>query len=325
MSRKQINILLTILALAIAIIIGRDFIGNKAGKNIENPYKLDLDQFRKADSTTILYREAITFPVNADSLKGIAVSGKQILVVTVKFLLMFDYSGKELSRLALPDTANCIAPVTDGKIWIGMLHSVASFSIDGKLVTRWKNFDERSVITSLAVSGDNVYVADAGNRIVYQCNTKGDVLSKFGEKNEQKGVPGYIVPSPYFDLAVDDNGFLWVANTGRHSLENYNHDGSLRTSWGEASVKMDGFFGCCNPAQFALLPDNSFVTGEKGIPRIKLYDQHGVLKGLVASPQMFENGWYAPDLAVDADQRILALDLDRKQVRIFEMKEHGNK
>jgi hypothetical protein len=50
-----------------------------------------------------------------------------------------------------------------------------------------------------------------------------------------------------------------------------------------------------------------------------------VLKGLVAPPQMFENGWYAPDLAVDADQRILALDLDRKQVRIFELKEHGNK
>ena len=73
MSRKQINILLIFLALAIVIIIGRDFIGNKAGKNIENPYKLDLDQFRKADSTTILYREAITFPVNADSPKGIAV------------------------------------------------------------------------------------------------------------------------------------------------------------------------------------------------------------------------------------------------------------
>jgi hypothetical protein len=325
MNRKLINILLIILTLAIVIIIGKDFIGNKAGKNIENPYKLDLDQYRKADSTTILYHEAITFPVNADSLKGIAVSGQQILVVTEKFLLMFDYSGRELSRSALPDTANCIAPVTDGKIWIGMRHAVASFSMEGKLLSKWKNFDDRSVITSLAVSGDKVYVADAGNRIVYQCNANGDVRSYYGEKNEQKGIPGYILPSPYFDLAVDDSGFLWVANTGRHSLENYNHDGSLRTSWGKASVKMDGFFGCCNPAQFALLADNSFVTAEKGIPRIKLYDQHGVLKGLVASPQMFENGWYAPDLAVDAGQRILALDLDRKQVRIFEMNDHGNK
>ena len=324
MNRKQINILLIFLSLAIIFIISKDFIGNKAGKNKENPYQLDLEQFKKIDSTTVLYHEAITFSVK-ESPKGIAVDGKQILVVTEKQLLIFDYSGKELSRVELPDTANCIAPVTGDQIWIGMLHSVASFDRKGTMLIKWKNFDERSVITSLAVAGNNVYVADAGNRVVYQCDTKGVLLSKIGEKNEQKGVPGYIIPSPYFDLAFDDNGFLWVANTGHHSLENYNHDGSLRTSWGESSVRIEGFYGCCNPAQFAILPDNSFVTGEKGIPRIKLYDQHGVLKGIVASPALFENGWYAPDLAIDADQRILALDIDRKQVRIFEKSENGKK
>ena len=325
MKRKHINILLIILTLAIVIIIGKDFIGNKAGKNIDNPYKLDIDQFKKIDSTTVLYKEIKNFPVNDSSPKGIAVSGKQILVLVEKQLISYDYSGKELSRFDLPDTANCIAPVTGEQIWIGMLHSVASFDANGKLLNKWKDFDENSVITSLAVSGQTVYVADAGNRIVYQCNINGEIVSKIGEKNEQKGVPGYIIPSPYFDLALDDNGFLWVANPGRHSLENYNHDGSLRTAWGESSVKIDGFIGCCNPAQFAILPDNSFVTAEKGIPRIKLYDQHGVLKGMVAAPELFENGWYAPDLAIDADLRILALDFDRKQVRIFEKNVNGNK
>src|SRR5512135_3395770 len=112
MKRKQINILLVIMALAIVVIIARDFIGNKAGKNIENPYKLDIDQFRKADSTTVLYHESITFSVNADSPKGIALAGKQILVVTEKELIGFDYAGKELSRITLPDTATCIAPET---------------------------------------------------------------------------------------------------------------------------------------------------------------------------------------------------------------------
>jgi hypothetical protein len=324
MKRKHINILLIVMAMAIVVIIGKDFIGNKAGKNIENPYKLDLDQFRKADSTTILYHETITFPVNVESPKGIALSGKQILVVAEKHLLRFDYAGKELSRIALPDTANCIAADTHDKIWIGMLHTVASFDQDGKLQNMWKRFDDNAVITSLAVSQKVIYVADAGNRIVYQCNSDGKILSRIGEKNELKGVPGYIIPSPYFDVAVDDNGYLWVANTGRHSLENYNSDGSMRTSWGVASVKIEGFIGCCNPAQFALMPDYSFVTAEKGIPRIKLYDQHGTLKGIVAAPDKFEKGWYAPDLAVDADERILALDLDRKQVRIFEKNKDAN-
>ena len=56
------------------------------------------------------------------------------------------------------------------------------------------------------------------------------------------------------------------------------------------------------------------------MPRIKLYDQHGVFKGIVASPDMFDNGFHAPDVTVDAEERILALDYDRKQVRIFEKK-----
>ena len=141
MTRKQINILLIVLALAIVFIIGKDFIGNKAGKNIENPYKLDVDQFRNIDSTQVLYHETITFPVNDEAPKGIAISGKQILVVTEKHLLRFDYTGRELSRFELPDTANCIAPVTDVKspLWIGMLHSVASYDVSGKLISRWKN------------------------------------------------------------------------------------------------------------------------------------------------------------------------------------------
>jgi len=326
MNRKLINIVLIVLALAIVVIIGKDFISRKAGKNLENPYKYDVTEFRKVDSTTILFREKITFPVNASEPKGIAVTGKQIIVVSEKLLLKYDYSGKEILRKELPDTANCVTVDKNNEIWIGLLHSVALFDQSGNLLKQWDSFGARSVITSLAVSGETVYVADAGNRIVYQCNKNGQVLSKIGEKDESKGVPGYIIPSPYFDLALDDNHFLWVVNPGRHSLENYNPDGTIRTSWGVASFKIEGFTGCCNPAHMAIMADNSFVTSEKGMLRIKLYGQHGDFLGVVASPEMFnDNSYLAPDIAIDEEQRVVVLDFERKQVRIFERKENGNK
>ncbi len=322
MNRKLVNIVLIVLALAIVVIIGKDFIGKKAGKNIENPYKYDVSEFRKVDSTAILFRETITFPLNADVPKGIAVSGKQIIVVGEKLFLKYDYSGKELLRKELPDTANCVTVDKNGEIWVGTRHSVVVFDQGGTLLKRWNSFGDRSVITSLAVSGETVYVADAGNRIVYQCNTKGQVLAKIGEKNEQKGVPGYVIPSPYFDLALDDNNFLWVVNPGRHSFENYNPDGSMRTSWGLSSFRIEGFSGCCNPAHIAIMADNSFITSEKGMPRIKLYGQHGEFLGVVASPEMFdEDSYLAPDIAIDSEQRVVALDFERQQVRIFERKE----
>jgi len=326
MNRKLVNFVLIVLAITIVIIIGKDFIGKKAGKNIENPYEYNVDEYRKVDSTLILYHETSSFPVNASDPKGITVAGQEIFVVAEKMLLKYDYSGKELMRKDIADTATCITVDSNHEIWIGTRHSVELFDQSGILLKRWNSFGDRSVITSLAVSGENVYVADAGNRIVYHCNTNGQVLARIGEKDDKIGVPGYVIPSPYFDLALDDSNLLWVVNPGRHTFENYNTDGSLRTSWGVTSFKIEGFSGCCNPAYMAILPDNSFITSEKGMPRIKLYDQHGQFKGVVASPDMFDlNSSVAPDVAVDLQERVVALDIERKQVRIFEKNEDGNK
>ncbi len=320
MNRKLVNIVLIVLAIAIVVVIGKDFIGKKAGKNIENPYEYNVDEFRKVDSTQILYAETLHFPVKVDDWGGIAVSDSIIVVATANHLLKFDYSGKLIFNKQLIDTATCVTVDNNRQIWIGMRHYVVMYDQNGTLVKRWNSFGDRALFTSLAVSGENVYIADAGNRIVYQCNTNGQIVKKIGEKNEEKGIPGFVIPSPYFDVAMDDNGFLWAANTGRHSFENYNSDGSLRTSWGVTSFKIEGFSGCCNPAHIAILDDNSFITSEKGMPRIKIYDQHGQFIGVVAPPASFD-GSLAPDIAVDEQHRVIALDFERQQVRIFDKKE----
>ncbi len=324
MNRKLINIVLIVMAVAIVIIIGRDFIGKKAGKPIENPYEYNIDEFRKVDSTQILYSEKLHFPVKANSWGGIAVADSTIIVATDNHLMKFTYTGKLISSKETIDTATCVAVGSNREVWIGMRHYVVMYDANGKLIKRWNSFGDNSVITSLAVSVESVYVADAGNRVVYQCNTNGQLEQKIGEKDEHKGIPGFVIPSPYFDVALDDRGFLWAANTGRHSFENYAQDGSLRTSWGVASFKIEGFSGCCNPAHFAMMDDNSFVTSEKGMPRIKLYNQHGQFVGVVAAPGSF-SGSLAPDIAVDKQHRVIALDFERQQVRIFERKKNGNK
>ncbi len=323
MNRKLINVALIVLAVAIVFIIGKDFIGKKAGKNIENPFEYNVDEFRKVDSTQILYAEKSHFRVKINSWAGIALSDSTIVIASANELLKFNYSGKLVFNKQLIDTATCLAIDSHRQIWIGMMNYVALYNHEGTLIKRWNSFGERAVFTSIAVQGENIFIADAGNRMVYQCETKGEIIQKIGEKDEQKGIPGFIIPSPYFDVAFDTNGFLWAANTGRHSFENYNPDGSLRTSWGVTSMKIEGFSGCCNPAHFTIMDDNSFITSEKGIPRIKLYDSHGQFTGIVAPPAAFE-GSLAPDIAVDKQQRVVALDFERQQVRIFEKKKNGN-
>ena len=81
---------------------------------------------------------------------------------------------------------------------------------------REKTPGEKAVFSSLAVYKDNVFVADAGNRIVYRYDLKGQLINLVGVKDKDNNNPGFVIPSPYFDLAVTSDGLLRVVNPGKH-------------------------------------------------------------------------------------------------------------
>jgi hypothetical protein len=68
------------------------------------------------------------------------------------------------------------------------------------------------------------------------------------------------------------------------------------------------------------LEDDSFVTSEKGIARVKIYNRIGNLVSVVAAADLFIEGTVGLDLAVDSAQRIYVLDPMQKAVRIFAKK-----
>ena len=82
-------------------------------------------------------------------------------------------------------------------------------------------------------------------------------------------------------------------------------------------MNIDGFGGCCNPSHIAILGDGSFVTSEKGIPRVKIHNRLGELVGVVAPSEQFDENTVGLDLAFDSQDRIYVLDPKRKAIRIF--------
>ena len=111
-------------------------------------------------------------------------------------------------------------------------------------------------------------------------------------------------------------------------------DGDLEFSWGERSSGIKGFCGCCNPASFTLLPDGGFVTVEKGLVRVKVYNSDGGFVGVVAGPDQFTGGKQLKicetpeecqegglDVAAGSDGRIYVLDPADNTVKIFRKKE----
>ena len=165
-----------------------------------------------------------------------------------------------------------------------------------------------------------VFVADAGNRRILKYDTHGFLEGQFDGKRNADDAHGFVIPSEYFDLAVFDDE-LWVVNTGMHTLENYTDEGNLRGYWEKSSLKIDGFGGCCNPAHIAIDAQGNFITSEKGLVRIKIYKPSGELIGVVAPPNKFsKKAYYAPEVAVNEQGVIYALDFETNMIRIFEKK-----
>jgi hypothetical protein len=316
MKKKIILVFAIILLLALVTWMLYDLFTGSEGL-MKNPYDYGMNALRKA-GTLPAYREITPLRPVFNQVTSIA-AGKdgRIYIAGNKALEIMDSAGRFLSCFKIPGRASCLAVMSDGQLVIGMEDHIELRSPAGMLITAWKPVDTNSIITSVATRQNTIFAADAGNKVVYQYDLDGKLQARIGEKDPFRNIPGFIIPSPYFDVAINPAGELWVANTGRYKLEKYGGDGSLLTSWGEASATLEGFAGCCNPSHFTFLPDGSFVTSEKGIERVKVYSPDGKFIALVAGPEAFDEGTRGLDLATGTNGRILVIDPFRNQVRVF--------
>ena len=317
MKQRIIIIISLILLLAVIGYMVFDLFFTESGRS-NNPYDYGLNELRKSDSSLIAYREVQHFSPGLLEIYGITTDpANRIYVTGANGVEIYNPDGTLVSEFPFQDTALCITVAPDGKVLLGMGDHIEIMNPEGEIISRWKPEGETSVLTSVATNGADIFVADAGKKIVYRYDKEGTLLNLIGEKDSLKGIPGFVIPSPYFDLGMGRDDELWVVNSGRHLFEAFRPDGTLISTWGKASMDVEGFCGCCNPSHFAILPDGSFVTSEKGIERIKVYLPSGDFKCLVAAPYQFDEGTCGLDVAVDSKDRILILDPWRNHVRIF--------
>lgn len=177
-------------------------------------------------------------------------------------------------------------------------------------------FGERAYVTGVAMVGDELWVADSGNRTIWRLRgTK--VLGKPGQA-DGKSYEGLIVPSPHLDLALTPRGNVLVNNPGRRRVETWSAAGKLLGQFGKTGLDPGSFSGCCNPIAVAALPDGRIVTAEKGLVRVGVYRPDGTFEGLVATTPVLSRGAQSLDVATTADGRVLVLDPRAKSVLTFE-------
>jgi len=307
--------------------------GASAGKEA-NPFAYDVERLRKTNPKLIHYEQVGRFSCpNPEPRRMVIGPEDRVYIAAGDSVGVLDLNGARINEINLGTAARCVAVAGDGTVYAGARDHVEVFDPKGKRLATWDALDQRAWLTGLAVGENDVFAADAGNRVVLRFDKSGKLAGRIGEKNKQRNVPGLVVPSPYLDVKLARDGLLRVNNTGRHRIEAYTANGDLESSWGKASNAIEGFSGCCNPIGLALMPDGRYVTCEKGLPRVKVYSAKGVFESVVAGPESFPENATATfvkgaedcrlgglDAAVDSQQRVYILDLVTSEVRVMKHK-----
>lgn len=294
---------------------------------------------------SVLYQPSRQWTADVPRPAAVAVDPKErIYVAGEKRLQVFDLEGRLLDQWELPHPARCLAVagpehLRPGFVYIGYPGQVEIRTDKGERVGAWPVPGERAEPTSIALGQKEIFVADASAKCVHRFDLEGKLLGQIGKPDPARGYPGLILPSPYCDVAIDKDGLVWVVNPGLRRLEAYRPvDGRLERFWGGPDLEGDAsFFGCCNPANFCLLPDGRFVTAEKGLLRLKVYSSYGELRGWVIRPADWNRLVQADhsassglpssqgvdrvevaDVAADSQGRIILLYMAKSTVYVFD-------
>lgn len=319
MRTKIIVTILLLLFAAVVFLIINDFIKEQPAS--ENIYEFSTKAFDTIGIGTEKYFESESFSPEIPDFYGIVTDENNNFYIAGRgAVLIYSPQFTLTKRITTGKDAYCICLDKELNIYLGMQGHIEIWDTAGNQVDSWSQYAENSILTSVAVVDSSVYVADAGAKVVLRYSLDGQLIKEIGRKDTLKGIPGFIIPSAYFDLLIGREQELWVVNPGRHEFEQFKPDGSLNSVWGEGSMTLEGFCGCCNPSHAAILSDGRFVTSEKGIVRVKIYKPDGSFDCLVAGPDKFDEGTTDLDITIDSNDRIVILDPFRKKVRIFSKK-----
>lgn len=228
--------------------------------------------------------------------------------------------GEILRQWPTSQPVSALALDSQGIVYAAYERRVEKFDSEGKSLLTWGaggcEGDDFGFVTGIAVTGDNVFVADAGSRAVYRFDSAGTLLNTITGKGPGDKEKGFILPGPNLDC--DTLGeVLYVNNPGRMRVETYDFTGNLLGSWGQSGIKEAEFPGCDNPTNLAVFPDGRVAVSQKGQPCVKVFDSKGVFLACFGQNQ-FSDSARGIDLAVDKAGRIYAIDPLTETVHIFE-------
>ena len=162
---------------------------------------------------------------------------------------------------------NCIQKVTSG----------------GQLITKWGSIGSKdgefSIADGLTLDGNqNVYVVDFFNSRIQKFTMEGQFITKWGSEGSGDGQFRFYQDLDsnelmnFIGIAVDADGYVYVADNGNHRIQKFASNGQFVTKWGSEGTG-DGQFS--NPSGLSVDGSGNIYVADSHSNRIQKFTSDG--------------------------------------------------
>ena len=162
----------------------------------------------------------------------------------------------------------------------------------------------------------NVYLTEFSGGRVFKFSPDGDELARWGGPPgpDEFPMPGQLLAPT--GIAVDAEGFVYVAESGAHRVQKFTADGELVTSWGKGGTGGDGLF--LSAMGVDISADGRVYVADFGNARVQVFTTEGAFLFSFAEPGSAPGQLRNPiGLDLDADRNVLVVDTGNRRVQKF--------
>lgn len=245
--------------------------------------------------------------------------GQGVVVFDVPRRKVFKFGQREPNTLEKPIS---LALDAKGQVYVldAKRKKVMVFDPLGLFLFEVGNPATLSRPASVAVSreGDRIYIVDRGSpegddHRVYAFNQSGEQLFVIGPRGREQGQLN--IP---LDAAVDDDGRLYVADSGNFRIQIFSSDGKFRTAFGGPGNRPGQF---SRPRGVAVGPDGNIYVSDGVYNNVQIFNSEGELLMPLGKVELEKDlpGHYGliAGVAVDEKNHLYVVDQYFNKVEVF--------
>ena len=156
-------------ALAGIVYFGYKAILEGSRSNQVNPFEYNIEHFKQSAPDLLHYSQVNRIDIHLNKLYGLALSPEdKIYVSGDNYILSLDQDGEVLSKINCGKAVHALAIDENCDIYLATNDHIEIYDSSGVFQNSWNTLEDKPLITSITVGQNNVFVADAGNHIVWK-------------------------------------------------------------------------------------------------------------------------------------------------------------